>query len=47
MRNAFETHKEKRISEMGKRIRNSRIKKKENAVIFHNMSSKRRKISTE
>ena len=43
MRNAFEMHKEKRISEMGKRIRNYRIKKKEKAIIFYSKSSKREK----
>jgi hypothetical protein len=47
MRDAFQTHKEKRISEMSERVRNSRIKKKEKVVIFHNMSNKRGKISTE
>jgi len=34
MSKIFEKHREKRISEMSERIRNSRIKKKEKVIIF-------------
>ena len=34
MSNAFETHREKRISEIRERMRNSRIKKKKKLIIF-------------
>ena len=34
MSKTFERHRDKRISEMRERIRNSRIKKKEKVIIF-------------
>jgi hypothetical protein len=34
MNDTFKRHEEKRISEMRERVRNSRIKKKEKAIIF-------------
>jgi len=34
MNKAFENHREKRISEMRERMRNSRIKKKEKVILF-------------
>lgn len=40
MRNAFETHREKRISEMAERVRNYRIKKREKVIIFSQNTKK-------
>ena len=40
MSNVFETHREKRISEIRERMRNSRIKKKEKVIIFSQHVSK-------
>ena len=34
MSDVFQRHREKRISEMSERMRNSRIKKKEKVIIF-------------
>jgi hypothetical protein len=40
MRNAFEIHREKRISEIAERLRESRIKKRQNVIIFSQNTKK-------
>lgn len=40
MRNAFEIHREKKISEIAGRLRESRIKKRQNLIIFSQNTKK-------
>jgi len=40
MSDNFHKHRDKRISEMAERIRNSRVKKKEKAIIFPQRANK-------